>query len=184
MLAEWQKYKAQLQAYIFSKVTDPTAAEDILQDVYIKASTHWHQLKKQASAKSWLYRIAHNQVIDFYRQSQVYDELPDTLAMPTPDNKQQLYRMLSHCLNPMLSELPQKYAVPLVLADLDGLPQREIAEQLNLTLSGAKSRVQRGRQLFRQLMQARCDFDWDQHGINSFTPKRTEDRNFCRSVDL
>jgi len=184
MLAEWQKHKQQLRRYIRAKVKDPGIAEDILQDVYLKASTQLYQLKNKASFKSWLYRIAHNQVIDFYRKAQPYVELPDNLIVEEVESKQQLYQVLSHCVNPMLNELPEKYSVPLKWAELEGVPQKEIANKLGLSLSGAKSRVQRGRKLLQQLMLARCDFEIDNNGISGFIPKQAKDVAFCKSVNF
>ncbi|OZS41630.1 sigma factor [Photobacterium sanguinicancri] len=81
MLAEWLRHKDQLRYYVLKKIDDPDAAEDILQDVYIKASANLSQLKSQDSLKSWLYRITHNVMMDFYRTRQPYDELPDDIAV-------------------------------------------------------------------------------------------------------
>ena len=75
MLSEWLMHKEQLRTYITRHVDDFHAVEDILQEVYIKASTSFHQLKAKSSIKSWLYRITHNVIMDFYRSQKPYDEL-------------------------------------------------------------------------------------------------------------
>ncbi|MEH6453980.1 MAG: sigma factor, partial [Psychromonas sp.] len=59
MISEWQNHKVQLRGYVSKRIDDPDAVDDILQDVYIKASSNLHQLKSQGSLKGWLYRIAH-----------------------------------------------------------------------------------------------------------------------------
>lgn len=68
MLSEWQNHKAQLHNYIHKRVDDESAVDDILQDVYIKASSNLHQLKSKGSLKGWLYKIAYNTIMDFYRK--------------------------------------------------------------------------------------------------------------------
>ena len=64
MLSEWQNHKAQLRSYVYKRVDDASAVDDILQDVYIKASSNLHQLKSQGSLKGWLYKIAYNTIMD------------------------------------------------------------------------------------------------------------------------
>lgn len=181
MLSEWQNHKAKLRSYINKRIDDPHAVDDILQDVYIKASTNLHQLKSQGSLKSWLYRIAYNTIMDFYRQRESFDELPLELVAEEEDTGAQAREELSECLQPLIDELSPKYAIPLRLAELEGLPQKEIAKQLGLTLSGAKSRVQRSRVKFREQMMACCDFEVGQDGITDYSPKDPNWRAQCKS---
>ena len=58
---------------------------------------------------------------------------------------------LAECVRPMMNALPEKYRLPLLLSELDGLPQKEVAKRLGLSLSAAKSRVQRGREQLKHL---------------------------------
>lgn len=51
MLSEWQNHKTQLRSYVYKRVDDASVVDDILQDVYIKASSNLHQLKSQDSLK-------------------------------------------------------------------------------------------------------------------------------------
>lgn len=67
-------------------------------------------------------------------------------------------------LRPMAEELPSKYRDPLLLADFDGRPQREVAERLGLSLSGAKSRVQRARKLLGEHLRRCCELELDPDG--------------------
>lgn len=175
MIAEWQNHKTQLRSYISKRVDDSDAVDDILQDVYIKASSHLHQLKSKGSLKSWLYRIAHNTIIDFYRKRQPYEQLPEDLVAETQDTGRQAREELAQCLRPLIEELPEKYRVPLRMAELDGISQQEIAHHLGLSLSGAKSRVQRSRVKFREHLMACCDFEIGQDGIASYSPKVSTD---------
>ncbi|MGF1728742.1 RNA polymerase sigma factor SigZ [Photobacterium kasasachensis] len=171
MLSEWLKHKEQLRRYVARYVDDTHATEDILQDVYIKASMSFHQLKSKSSIKSWLYRITHNVIMDFYRSQKIYDELfEDVVEERVPEEEANLL-VIGQCLRPMLQCLPEKYRVPLTLAELEGMTQQEIANKLNLSLSGVKSRVQRGRQQFKELLINYCNIESGREGIIDFYPE-------------
>ncbi|MDD9176294.1 RNA polymerase sigma factor SigZ [Aliivibrio finisterrensis] len=174
MLSEWQNHKAQLRSYVYKRVDDASAVDDILQDVYIKASSNLHQLKSQGSLKGWLYKIAYNTIMDFYRDKLPYDELPEDLVAEDEDTVEEARKEMAECIRPLIDELPDKYRIPLCLAELEGVPQQEIADKLGLSLSGAKSRIQRGRVKFRENLMACCDFEINDGGlVTGYSPKKT-----------
>lgn len=179
MISEWQNHKEQLRSYVNKRIDDTNAVDDILQDVYIKASDNLHQLKIEGSLKSWLYRIAHNTLMDFYRQRQPFEKLPKDLIYEEQDTGKQAREELAQCLRPLIDKLPEKYGKPLRLAELEGVSQQDIADQLGLSLSGAKSRVQRGRVKFREQMMACCDFEVGQEGITGYSPKDPTQKTKC-----
>jgi RNA polymerase sigma-70 factor (ECF subfamily) len=179
MISEWQHHKAQLRSYVSNRIDDADAVDDILQDVYLKASGNLHQLKSKGSLKGWLYRIAHNTIMDFYRQRQQFEALPDDLVAEEQESGKEAREELAECLRPLIDELPEKYGTPLRLAELEGVSQQAIADQLGLSLSGTKSRIQRGRVKFRQQMMACCDFEIGQEGITSYVPKDPLQRTKC-----
>lgn len=179
MIAEWQNHKTQLHRYVSKRIDDSDAVDDILQDVYIKASSNLHQLTSKGKLKSWLYRIAHNTIMDFYRKRQPYESLPEDLLAEELDEGKQAREELAQCLIPLIDELPEKYATPLRLAEIDGVSQQAIADQLGLSLSGAKSRVQRGRVKFREQLMNCCDFEIGHDGITDYHPKTTAHGRKC-----
>lgn len=172
MVSEWQNHKAQLRSYVSKRIDDPDAVDDILQEVYIKASSNLHQLKSKGSLKGWLYRIAYNTIMDFYRARQPHEMLPEELAIEEEDVSSLAHKELAQCLRPLINELPEKYAIPLRMAELEGVSQQAIADELGLSLSGAKSRVQRSRVKFREQMMTCCDFEIGQQGIIDYVPKK------------
>nr|WP_086939697.1 RNA polymerase sigma factor SigZ [Thaumasiovibrio occultus] len=181
MLSEWQRHKTQLRRYIQKRVNDIDMVDDILQEVYIKASTNLHQLKSRGSLKGWLYRIAHNTIMDFYRQRQPYEELPVDLIEEEADQGEQAVQELAECLRPLFEELPDKYREPLQMAELEGISQQAIADKLGLSLSGVKSRVQRGRAKFREQLLECCDIEVSRNGITGFTPRNPKQTTCKRS---
>lgn len=173
MLSEWQNHKTQLRSYVYKRVDDASVVDDILQDVYIKASSNLHQLKSQDSLKGWLYKIAYNTIIDFHRNRQSFDELPDDLVAEDEDTVEEARKELAECLRPLIADLPDKYSTPLRLAELEGVSQQEIADQLGLSLSGVKSRIQRGRVKISENLMACCDIEINDGGtVTGYSPKK------------
>ena len=71
---------------------------------------------------------------------------------------------LSKCMMPMIETLPVKYREALVLADLKGMSQKQLAEHLDISYSGAKSRVQRAREKLKQAFVTCCEISSDSYG--------------------
>ena len=171
MLTHWQDHKHLLRAYIARKIDDPATVDDILQDVYLKAHDQIHQLRNPESLGAWLYRIAYNAMMDHHRQQRPTEELPEGLATPEQDQAALAHQELTRCLTPLMQELPEKYRTPLQLAELEGLSQQQVADQLKLSLSGAKSRIQRGRVHLRDRFTACCDVEVGRGGVLNYQAK-------------
>lgn len=171
MESHWQEHKIRLRHYIAKQVKNDADVNDILQEVYIKAHTQQHKLKSQDSIGAWLYRIAHNTIMDHFRQQKPWDELADTLEAPVEDEAELKHQELAECLTPLIKELPEKYSVPLQMAELEGMSQKEVAETLGLSLPGAKSRIQRGRDKLQDRFTACCDIEVGAGGVTDFYRK-------------
>ena len=171
----WLRHRERLRTYIAQRVNETDSVDDILQDVFLKALSNVDVVRGNLGA--WLYRIAANAVIDHYRSRRPHVELPEDLTAPEPDRMAE--RQLSHCLEPLIGALPETYREPLVLSELEGLPQKEVARRLGLSLSGAKSRVQRGRQKLYQRLLACCDVEVGRGGIVDYEPLRKGNCDGC-----
>lgn len=165
----WQEHRSRLRGYIAKRVRDRDAVDDIVQEVFLKVNASLHSVKSHASISAWLYRIAANAIADHYRAHTPWEELSDEVAAPEPE--QDLIAELATCLQPLIAELPESYRTALVLSEIEGLPQREVAERLNISLSGAKSRVQRGREKLRQRLLDCCDIETGRGGIVGYEPR-------------
>ena len=170
MLAEWITHKDQLRSYIVKKTGDLDLADDILQDVYIKASQKVEQLKTRDNLQNWLYRITHNTIMDFYRTHQPHEELVDNQAEEEISSELINLQEVAQCLRPMFDCLPEKYRQVMILAELDGLSQQAVAEQLGLSLSATKSRIQRGRVKLKDILTDCCNIEAGGEGIVDFDP--------------
>jgi len=159
----WTDHKTRLRNYIAKRVRDTNAVDDILQDVFVKAYTNLHDVKSHGSLTAWLYRIAANSIADHYRAEKPLEEISEEL--PMPELEPDYLGELASCLQPLIEDLPEKYRLPLVLSEIEGLTQKEVADRLGLSLSGAKSRVQRGREKLRQRLFQCCDIEVGKGGV-------------------
>jgi RNA polymerase sigma-70 factor (ECF subfamily) len=160
----WEQYHHRLKAFIRSRVEDDAVADDVLQETFIRVHRHLCCQPDWDKPAGWFYQIARHLIIDHYRRRREWLELSDTLpAEPTlPEDDPEVELALS--LKDMIDELPEPYRQALLLTDLQGLSQQELAEQQGLSLSGAKSRVQRAREKLRDLLLQCCHFEFDRRG--------------------
>jgi RNA polymerase sigma-70 factor (ECF subfamily) len=104
--------------------------------------------------------VANNTIADHYRKSK------KTVTIPQDDTNvdENFNEDLLHCLAPFLEQLPDKYKEALILADIEQKPQQEVADLLNISLSGAKSRIQRAREKLKELFFKTCHIQTDKYG--------------------
>ena len=157
----WIDYHNKLLSFIYSRVNNGPVAEDILQDVFVRIHARIDTLKEENKLSSWLYQITRNAIIDYYRARKLTEDLPETLLSPEEDPTEKVRKDIEGCLEPMIASLPNKYRQALVLSDIEGRPQKELAKTQDLSLSGAKSRIQRARAMLKDMMLECCTFEYD-----------------------
>lgn len=159
----WNEFSSKLGQFIAARVTDPATAEDILQDVFVKIQRRLGELQDPAKLQGWLYQLARNAVIDHYRTRKETIEVPESLPAEPP-----AYNVgdeeLKAAFRRLIDVLPEPYREAVVLTELEGLSQKELARRLGISLSGAKSRAQRGREQLKQMLLERCEFEFDRLG--------------------
>lgn len=153
-------FDAKLRNFILGKVSDPDLTKDILQDVYLKIHSHIESVQDSEKLESWIYQIARNTIVDYFRRARPGDELPESLPA-LPEEEPDAIADLAASVHDMLNCLPEKYRQALTLTEIQGLTQVEIADQLGLTVSGAKSRVQRARAKLKDAFLDCCHFEFD-----------------------
>jgi RNA polymerase sigma-70 factor, ECF subfamily len=169
----WMATMRLLRDFIVRRVEDPATADDITQDVLVRIYRARGERAEIVSMPAWLHRIARNAIIDHYRTRQADRPLPidDALDHAVDEREEaepnQATQQLARCLRPLIDQLPDKYRQAVTLVDLDGHTQVATARALGLSLSGTKSRVQRGRRQLRQLLTACCVIATDRSGAVS-----------------
>jgi RNA polymerase sigma-70 factor (ECF subfamily) len=168
----WKEYHDNLRRFIQMRVSDKSVADDVLQEVFVKIHSGLNTLKDDARLQSWLYQVTRNTIVDYYRSPRPTEELPENVYFSeTEDGK--VLSELAHCMRPMIDVLPEPYRQAIILSEIEGLTQKQISERLGLSLSGAKSRVQRGRLKLKEMLLDCCHFEFDRRGgVVEFNPKR------------
>jgi RNA polymerase sigma-70 factor (ECF subfamily) len=159
----WHEFAEKLGQFIRSRVADRATADDILQDVFVKIQVRLSQLKDPAKLQSWIYHIARNAVIDHYRTRRETVEVPDSLPAE-PDAGDGEVEELKAAFRRMIYSLPEPYREAVILTEFEGLTQQELVARLDISLSAAKSRVQRGRSQLKRMLDECCTFEFDRRG--------------------
>jgi RNA polymerase sigma-70 factor, ECF subfamily len=167
----WGEYNAKLHRFIASRVADPSTVDDLLQEVFIKIHQRIGTLEDDARIQSWLYQVTKNAVIDYFRGQKPMAEIPEEASILEKSENTALME-LAECIRPMVERLSLTHREAMVLSELEGLTQKEVAERLGVSLSGAKSRVQRGRTKLKELMMDCCHIEFDHRGsVIGYDPK-------------
>lgn len=188
----WQHIHTGLRSFIAKRVVNEAEADDIAQDVWLKMQRGLDGLKDQSRLISWIYQIARHAIIDHYRAQDRRREMPAGLAadlevyqssssrQKASEDSGQLRTELADCLRPMIERLSEDYRQAVTLVDLEGMAQHEAAAQLGLSVSGMKSRVQRGRRQLRDMLEACCVIALDRRRGVADYDVRDESGSSCR----
>jgi RNA polymerase sigma-70 factor (ECF subfamily) len=192
----WTELGATVRRFVASRVRDVHEADDITQDVMLKVHSHLAELPPAGNLPAWMIAIARNALIDHYRAKSVREHADidqikladdDRAAghdVDDDDDNQRALRELAPCIGRMIELLPEPYCQALKLTDIDGLTQQQLAERVGISLSGAKSRVQRARQQMRAMIERCCRIDLDARGnIMDYHPTDLAHRYCQRAGD-
>jgi RNA polymerase sigma-70 factor, ECF subfamily len=169
----WSSFGDRLRRFIAARVRNGHDADDILQEVFAKIHAGLSGVDSPEAMESWLFQVARRAIVDHYRKrasgmSPV--ELRFEPAESTPPS--QVTAEVASWLEPLMSLLDEADREALRLTDLEGLGQKELAERLGLSVTGAKSRVQRARRRLKEILTDCCDIEMDRRGnAIGYTPK-------------
>lgn len=185
----WEAFHTPLQQFIRRRVSSEATAEDVLQDVFLKIHQHMDTLKDVKKLESWIYQITRNVIIDAYRSGRPTTplEAQEVLDLPVELPDDDVVSELLPCVRAMVRGLPAPDRQALVLTEYQGLTQKELAERLGLSFSGAKSRVQRAREKLKQQLLECCHFELDRRShIIDYQPRchRCETAACCSNEPL
>jgi len=178
----YKQYYSKLLAFINSKVRNIHDAEDILSEVFIKIYKNIEKLDSDEKITSWIYTITRNSIIDFYRKNNKTPTLQEFKEESTFDDKKQeksIHDELSNCLKPMINSLPDNYKEVLLLSEIKGLKQSEIAKEINLSAANTKSLIFRGKKKIKEKLHECCSYEYDSLGNVIEYNAKGENCKFC-----
>lgn len=156
-------------------------AEDLTQEVFIKVGQALGSFRGESQLSTWIYRIATNAALDRLRGrsfqqtahrgdliviTEGSEERRDLrMEDTTPAVDQELIRKeMNQCIRNFIEALPGDYRTVIVLSEVEGLKDQEVAEILGVTLSTVKIRLHRARERLKGELATHCSFHRDERG--------------------
>lgn len=163
-----EQFRREIFAYIQTKVGDRAAAEDLTQETFLKVQNALAKGTEPEHLRGWLFQIARNGVIDFLKEGPRFVPLEEGHAVskaenPDPVDDEFRKRLFSYALN-VIDTFPVEDREALTLTEIDGLSREELASELGISVTAAKSRVHRARAKLRKTVEACCRLVTDPYG--------------------
>ena len=164
----WEQLTETLRGFVGRRVGDADV-DDVVQEALARIHRGLDTLRDEERFGPWVYRVTRSAIGDHLRarartRTAGGDSasLDESLEAPSTDDDE-LGRMVG-CLSAFVAELPSPYREAITLTELEGLSQKEASEMLGISVSGMKSRVQRGRARLREMFDRCCAITLDARG--------------------
>lgn len=173
-MTPWQDIAVRLRPFVARRVS-PVEIDDVMQDIFIRMQRGLPALRDEDRFTSWLFQIARSSIAEHMRARQRHrlpDGETDEPAMEPDEDDRAAVRSLASCVTVFVAALPSPYREAVTLVELEGLTAREAADMAGISVSGMKSRVQRGREQLRRMFEQCCEIALDARGkVTEFTPR-------------
>ena len=167
----YAEHHARILRYL-TRMVGVQDAEDLAQEVFIRAAKAYDDFRHEAKIETWLYRIATHVAVDRLRGTasrretllgQELDEVAaDGRETGSTLEEKTLRRAANECIRNVIYGLPENYRTPLILSELEGFTNREIAEILDVSLDTVKIRLHRAKEQLRKALLDACQFSRDE----------------------
>lgn len=180
----FREYQHPIYNFLLRMTQNKAVAEDLTQETFMRVHRSLPTFRGEARLSTWIYRIATNVSLDHFKSSRnrlvaqavSLDEIEfegEWVAdrISTSPEKLADQSEMSECVQSFIHRLSPSYRAVLVLHDLQGLKNREIADVLDIPLSTVKIRLHRARNKLRESLNKGCDFNQDERNIFICEPK-------------
>ena len=187
-IAEFDRIYAEHHVRILRYLTRMVGAqdaEDLAQEVFIRAAKAYEDFRHEAKIETWLYRIATHVAVDRLRGTasrretllgQELDEVAaDGRETVSSLEEKTLRRAANECIRNVIYGLPENYRTPLILSELEGFTNREIAEILDVSLDTVKIRLHRAKEQLKKALLDACQFSRDERNELTCDPLKSEE---------
>lgn len=167
--AAWRAHEGELRRYLRHRLPEAATADDMLQDVFLKAMRQGQGFCTLDHPRAWLFQVARNALADRARAraARPVEPLPEELdpaQLAAPEAEPAPIDALAECVTRVLGELAVEDASVLRACDLEGRTQRDFAEAQSLSLPAVKSRLLRARRRLRERLIRSCQVRFDVGG--------------------
>ena len=173
----FKEYQPRILRYL-TRLTGKYEAEDLSQEVFIKVESGLKNFRGESKLSTWIYRIATNTAVDRMRnpsfkykankgipsESEEKDDFDTedkdlfTGEMAESTDQQYVRKEMNSCIRNYIENLPENYRTVVILSELEGVKNKEIAEILDLSLETVKIRLHRARAQLRKKLESNCSF--------------------------
>lgn len=160
----WLQFEHKLRAFTISKVSDQAVAEDILQELFIKIHENIDKLNDKTKIQSWIFQICRNLINDYYRDKSKKRSKELHISDSDEEESSEVMNEALEDMVKMMDGLPPEYCEALCLTEFGKLSQKEYADKIGISYSGAKSRVQRARKMLKDMLMNCCHYEFDKYG--------------------
>jgi RNA polymerase sigma-70 factor, ECF subfamily len=165
----WRDLDAKLRPFIARRVRAEVDVDDVVQDVFLRMQRGLAALRDEERFGPWVYQVARNAIADHQRAAVRHPlangaRPEEEVALPEDEDDGAVERELAAYVAPFVAMLPSPYREALTLTELEGLTQKDAAAMLGISVSGMKSRVQRGRVQLRRALEDCCHIALDARG--------------------
>ena len=175
----YDRHYLRVRKFIVMVVKEAFTADDLTQETFIRAHQKLASLNDPQKALPWLLRIAHNLCLDHFRtvpknrkSTTIGDaSVVDSAAAATVEILER--QQMSSCVQQQMTKLPESQRAVLVLYEIFGFAQKEIADILEISIENVKVRLHRARKRFKAILQQNCSFEHDNRNILVCEPKGT-----------
>ncbi len=169
MRCAYRELEARLRPFVARRVSAPSEVDDVMQDVFLRMQRSLAKLRDEERFGPWVYQIARSAIAE-QRRTRARHPFAVTAAVEGSAESVEagddgaVERVVASYMAPFVAMLPTPYREALTLTELEGVTQKEAAEMMGVALSGMKSRVQRGREKLRGLLENCCEIALDARG--------------------
>ncbi len=170
-----------VRKFILASVRDESAADDLVQEVFMRIQQNLESVRDPGKVSSWVFRIAYNLCQDHFRtqkkllsHEEIHEELVE--LQETPLQKKMEQDEMSLCVQNQLNLIPESLRSVLILSVVGEFSQQEIADILGLTVENVKVRLHRARKKFNAVLEEKCTFELDERNILVCEPADKEYR--------
>jgi RNA polymerase sigma-70 factor, ECF subfamily len=157
----FSRLRQSLRGYLRRRTGDAVLADDLLQDVFVKALVADRAGRRFENLTGWLYAAARTTLIDYYRASAAPMEMLDENTPNAEVEDLRLHQELSVCLRPFVEQLAPLYRDTLIATDFDGQTMRSLAQAQRVSVSAIKSRASRARAMLKDRLLACCHVEME-----------------------
>lgn len=168
----WKELETRLRPYVARRVGSAADIDDVLQEIFVRMHRGLGELRDDQRFGGWVYRIAHSVVVDRARARArrpvvaLSEDMDVASELTEADAAEDavLADALGACTAAFVAQLASPYRDAIMLTELQGMPQKAAAARLGVSVSGIKSRVQRGREKLRDMFEECCQIAVDARG--------------------